>query len=249
MISKKDEKNLRKMLSLAVEPDEALTYDEMLGFLFGVAITPDIVMLSEWLPKVLGEEMITVDSDDEANRLFKTLMCVVNDLTARFQDNTLHFPFDLDAFTDEMLGAIGDWAYGLNEALQLRADCWLECLPEAVPEKDEKDYDEELVTALAVIKGVARPDEVAELLTLKGSDEEELSENLLATLFVMLPKAVSVLLDHAKALERERQEYLRQPPAHPPQLPKIGRNDPCPCGSGRKYKKCCMHKTKIVPIR
>ncbi len=22
--------------------------------------------------------------------------------------------------------------------------------------------------------------------------------------------------------------------------PKIGRNDPCPCGSGKKYKKCCM---------
>lgn len=25
---------------------------------------------------------------------------------------------------------------------------------------------------------------------------------------------------------------------------KIGRNDPCPCGSGRKYKKCCLHKGK-----
>jgi hypothetical protein len=22
----------------------------------------------------------------------------------------------------------------------------------------------------------------------------------------------------------------------------IGRNDPCPCGSGRKYKKCCLSK-------
>lgn len=22
--------------------------------------------------------------------------------------------------------------------------------------------------------------------------------------------------------------------------PKIGRNDACPCGSGKKYKKCCM---------
>lgn len=22
----------------------------------------------------------------------------------------------------------------------------------------------------------------------------------------------------------------------------IGRNDPCPCGSGKKYKKCCMNK-------
>ena len=25
------------------------------------------------------------------------------------------------------------------------------------------------------------------------------------------------------------------------QQPKIGRNDPCPCGSGKKYKKCCMN--------
>ncbi|RLD63238.1 MAG: hypothetical protein DRI84_09935 [Bacteroidetes bacterium] len=23
---------------------------------------------------------------------------------------------------------------------------------------------------------------------------------------------------------------------------KVGRNDPCPCGSGKKYKKCCMKK-------
>jgi len=24
----------------------------------------------------------------------------------------------------------------------------------------------------------------------------------------------------------------------------VGRNDPCPCGSGKKYKKCCMNKPK-----
>lgn len=24
--------------------------------------------------------------------------------------------------------------------------------------------------------------------------------------------------------------------------PKVGRNEPCPCGSGRKYKKCCLEK-------
>ena len=24
---------------------------------------------------------------------------------------------------------------------------------------------------------------------------------------------------------------------------KIGRNDPCPCGSGKKYKKCCLDKS------
>ena len=30
-------------------------------------------------------------------------------------------------------------------------------------------------------------------------------------------------------------EYVSSPPA-----PKVGRNDPCPCGSGKKYKKCCL---------
>ncbi|WP_421295616.1 SEC-C metal-binding domain-containing protein [Aeromonas sp. 604534] len=24
-------------------------------------------------------------------------------------------------------------------------------------------------------------------------------------------------------------------------LLKIGRNEPCPCGSGKKYKQCCLH--------
>jgi SEC-C motif-containing protein len=33
-----------------------------------------------------------------------------------------------------------------------------------------------------------------------------------------------------------------QPLTHPPvrrEAPKVGRNEPCPCGSGKKYKKCC----------
>lgn len=30
--------------------------------------------------------------------------------------------------------------------------------------------------------------------------------------------------------------------------PKVGRNDPCPCGSGRKYKKCCAGKAQAAPL-
>ncbi|HEY9205099.1 MAG TPA: DUF1186 domain-containing protein [Candidatus Methanoperedens sp.] len=37
--------------------------------------------------------------------------------------------------------------------------------------------------------------------------------------------------------ELEEQEIM-------PKKEKIGRNDPCPCGSGKKYKKCCMGKEK-----
>ncbi|MGM0841761.1 MAG: YecA family protein [Bacillota bacterium] len=39
-------------------------------------------------------------------------------------------------------------------------------------------------------------------------------------------------------------EMLNEPPAQSPQPvlsdEKTGRNDPCPCGSGKKYKKCCL---------
>ena len=29
-------------------------------------------------------------------------------------------------------------------------------------------------------------------------------------------------------------------------MPKTGRNDPCPCGSGKKYKRCCMDKDQAA---
>lgn len=29
---------------------------------------------------------------------------------------------------------------------------------------------------------------------------------------------------------------------------KIGRNEPCPCGSGKKYKKCCLNKDSVLPL-
>ena len=34
-------------------------------------------------------------------------------------------------------------------------------------------------------------------------------------------------------------ERLLHPPAPATAEPATGRNDPCPCGSGRKYKRCC----------
>jgi hypothetical protein len=54
--------------------------------------------------------------------------------------------------------------------------------------------------------------------------------------------------------DEEREEYLEEynqsldmansTPYHAPQ--KIGRNDPCKCGSGKKYKKCCMDKNRKI---
>jgi len=42
--------------------------------------------------------------------------------------------------------------------------------------------------------------------------------------------------------EDDYNDYLH--PHQPIIVDKIGRNDPCPCGSGKKYKKCCMDKSQ-----
>jgi uncharacterized protein YecA (UPF0149 family) len=34
-----------------------------------------------------------------------------------------------------------------------------------------------------------------------------------------------------------------------PRTEKVGRNDPCPCGSGKKYKKCCLQAEKARGLR
>ncbi len=62
------------------------------------------------------------------------------------------------------------------------------------------------------------------------------------------PAEVRTLHPELEALatraRQPREAYANAPEGPQPQTvvrkgPKIGRNDPCPCGSGKKYKKCC----------
>ena len=51
------------------------------------------------------------------------------------------------------------------------------------------------------------------------------------------------VLDHLSQLAADPQEMLTNGPVQMPvRTQKVGRNSPCPCGSGRKYKKCCLKK-------
>lgn len=57
-----------------------------------------------------------------------------------------------------------------------------------------------------------------------------------------------MLVYNAALLEKRASETPKASPSPSPQRPatihrqsqRVGRNDPCPCGSGRKFKKCCM---------
>ncbi len=67
----------------------------------------------------------------------------------------------------------------------------------------------------------------------------------------IIDKMKKLTLKHEREHEQREFKLKRQPPEKakvvapstvkqiPVQVQKIGRNDPCSCGSGQKYKKCC----------
>ena len=50
----------------------------------------------------------------------------------------------------------------------------------------------------------------------------------------------------AQTITREDEPYIKQMRVAPTPIQrataKIGRNEPCPCGSQKKFKKCCLGK-------
>jgi preprotein translocase subunit SecA len=67
----------------------------------------------------------------------------------------------------------------------------------------------------------------------------EVSEQALAEAAPQ-PKKPAAYTETGPSLDSAEPETRKAPP-RPPGSPsdKVGRNDPCPCGSGKKYKKCC----------
>jgi uncharacterized protein YchJ len=63
-----------------------------------------------------------------------------------------------------------------------------------------------------------------------------------------LREEVHRLKSKVKKLERQKRRLLRQRTEQneyedkEPPKERIGRNDPCPCGSGKKFKKCCLKR-------
>jgi preprotein translocase subunit SecA len=65
---------------------------------------------------------------------------------------------------------------------------------------------------------------------IKATEEEEVG------IFLQAPK--NFIHSQYKALTKTKEQP--EPAKSPePSAKKVGRNEPCPCGSGKKYKKCC----------
>lgn len=221
--------------ALAALPEDGDHLDVVMldGFLAGVLLQPDVVLPSQWLPYVLGTQggaALPIGSD-EAKRLVELIMRRYNEVAACIAAREPFEPivFELeDATTDEPLAgreairALWPWAAGFVNALN------------AFPSLRERFVDDEDLSSALV--GILRhvPDDPDDegggaqwLHELKAEADAEVP---LESLDEAIADVLDCVLDIAD-ITRPRRPLERT-------APKVGRNDPCPCGSGRKFKHC-----------
>jgi len=89
-------------------------------------------------------------------------------------------------------------------------------------------------TAPALVE--RQPDLYAKLKELISEDVRE--DAMTETCAEVIYPATQVVVEAFDAAVEGRRPGERQGPIVR-ETPKVGRNEPCPCGSGKKYKKCC----------
>jgi uncharacterized protein len=231
-------KNLIALLSRAVEPDDAFTLAELHGFLSGLAVTPALINPGEWLPIIFGEELMEFESEEEAKQLMGCLFETYNRINSEHHDGRPVFPFDMSRLKDGDIERISDWTNGFFVAIFLRDEVW------GLRDMDEdrmSEDDEEIATSIGIIIAIARPEHAAKIFKKPDYNPEANNDDLHleSVLFVLLPEAVATLQRYARDIWKA--QLKKSFPGRSPLVrrPKIGRNSPCPCGSGKKYKKCC----------
>jgi len=240
----KEKKILEKLLRLAPEPEHAFNYDELCGFLFGLAMTPDHIPPDEWIPLIFGGDLPDFKDPLEMEKMADCLVRIYNQLFTNYQDDSLIFPFDIDTLHDDQLEAVYAWVSGLEEALALREELWdPEEFPKLLTRKKE-----DLMHSIMIIQGLVDPSEMLEMFEKLPSEvfqetfpdiagefgdrEMQLQVFLLAT----LPLAIDTLQNHARSISKMRRKKTGGQPIPLPIRPTTKEEPPCSCPSGGS---CC----------
>ena len=236
-------KQLTELLSHAVNKDRVLTLTALHGFLFALAITPELILPNEWLPAVFGEEMLDVTDEKERERLLKRLFSAYDKIMVLNNEGSLALPYDIPNLKSKDFLSVREWCYGYFNALLLRPDLWI--LDKEFEGFRANDDVLDITTCSAIVIGVAVPDKVTDFFNrtqMKESFVEKSPTEVKVRLLALLPTAIATMQQFAHAIKNglimPKPRRVLQP-QEPLAVSKIGRNDPCPCGSGVKFKKCC----------
>jgi uncharacterized protein len=212
---------LETLLTAMPAENDGMLLGELDGFIAGILLCPEPIPAQEWLAEVWGDAVVPHFTDLNLAAITHEAVLAHRDRVVRAlgqAEPDYGALYDDDPLSGEVLWET--WITGFERAMRLRPDAWG---PLVLSEDEDQVASLPMLVALhEIAEGTSAldPAAIAELSALAPDLIPALVLNLHACVTSL---GVGHLLLSATAATRV----------------KAGRNDPCPCGSGRKYKKCC----------
>ncbi len=205
--------------------DGTMDIEELDGFFAALHCCPQVVPPAEYLPEIFGtgeslEDDEFFNSPETAKLVFGLLMHHWNAVGDAFRSDDVFIPLLLEDEDGKARG--NNWCIGFMRGVEMREEFWSEILD------DEQRFDW-LVPILALAdENDTDPEAPPDTEPLTDEDREKL-----------LARLSGAVMQIYRYFAPHRQLNAAATQAAAQANSKIGRNDPCYCGSGKKYKKCC----------
>ena len=204
---------LMELLDAKSEAHNTMRCDEVQGFMMALLSGPDALNPTNWLPEILGEESLF--DAKERTEIERLVMAMAADMRMKLDEKILP---DLWFYEDEAGNPdFYTWCNAYLYALDIVPTDWFEAV-------DQEEF-EDLFYPIMALGGIYDDEENGEVIS-------HLNEKELTQLESDLPHVLLDIYWYWQAIINKPQTVRREGE-------KVGRNDPCPCGSGKKYKACC----------
>ena len=204
---------LMELLDAKSEAHNTMRCDEVQGFMMALLSGPDALNPTNWLPEILGEESLF--DAKERTEIERLVMAMAADMRMKLNEKILP---DLWFYEDEAGNPdFYTWCNAYLYALDIVPTDWFEAV-------DQEEF-EDLFYPIMALGGIYDDEENGEVIL-------HLNEKELTQLESDLPHVLLDIYWYWQAIINKPQTVRREGE-------KVGRNDPCPCGSSKKYKACC----------
>ena len=202
-----------------LDKDEGvLDISELDGLFTAIVSGPVTTAPSQWLPVVWGEFEPAWEDEKEFEDILSLMMRHMNAIASILMETPEEFePLYLGREVEgNSYTIVDEWCEGYWRGVKLTQEYW------------DKGGEEMTVLLTPILAFTAETNWRGHEFEL-----EELEK-------IQQAIAPNVRKIHAYWLAgRAEHESVARPVRR--SEPRVGRNDPCPCGSGKKYKKCCLH--------
>ena len=207
---------------------QSMNLEKLDGFLAALICGPGTVLPSEYLPLIWGDDIVLEDTFNTQPLLHDFLALIMrhwNVIADTLHSGDIYLPLLLE--DKDGISHANDWAAGFLRGMELRKEDWENLL-----------NDEERGGWLVPILTLAHENSLDAVLR---PYNESVSAEMREKLIVGAAAGVTGIYRHFQS-KRLQENHLRSTTVRRV-TPKVGRNDPCPCGSGKKFKHCCAMTT------